>query len=217
MNEFKESQETKAPEKTKETDLPKISENSDWRDHPPGEMPKVYDNVFKSLGLVSDNSDDSGNSETSEKTDSSESNNNETDETEENKYSEYLEKGEDGKYYDKETGKSYDSVADWKKEMETLLKKYEGTAKFCEEKAAKEWAKYKNADNEGKSESEKWNHYKLSQDHYERAKDCREKAEKIKQKLGMNQDSASSESNDASDSGTDKKSENDSSDHPKEH
>lgn len=212
MNEFKESQETKAPEKTKETDLPKISENSDWRDHPPGEMPKVYDGVFKSLGLVSDNSDNSDNSETSEKNDSSESNNNETGETEENPYSEYLEKGEDGKYYDKETGKSYDSVAEWKKDMETLLKKYEGTAKFCEEKAAKEWAKYKNADNEGKSESEKWNHYKLSQDHYERAKICREKADNIRQKLGLSKESVSDKSNDSSDSGNKEKSAEDASD-----
>ena len=30
-----------------------------------------------------------------------------------------LEKGEDGKYYDKETGKAYESVEDWVKEQKT--------------------------------------------------------------------------------------------------
>ena len=189
MNEFKETREPVGPEKTKETALPKISENSDWRDHPPGEMPKVYDGVFKSLGLVSDNSDNSDNSETSEKNDSSESNNNETGETEENPYSEYLEKGEDGKYYDKETGKAYDSVADWKKAMETNIKKYESYSAYCKEQANKEWARYKNSESNGETSEQKQAHYLKSQMYYKASQEAQEKADKIKQKLGISQGS----------------------------
>ena len=57
-----------------------------------------------------------------------------------NDHSEHLEKGEDGKYYDKETGKAYDSIEAWEKAQETLAKRYEGTAQYYEDKAKKEWA-----------------------------------------------------------------------------
>lgn len=204
MNEIKESAENKIPEKPTKTDLPKISEDSQWRDQNPRETPKVYTDVFKTLGLVSDKSENA--SETSVSAD------NETNENDENPYSDYLEKGEDGKFYDKETGKSYDSIDDWKKDLQTLLKKYESTAEYCEKKAAKEWAKYKNADQNGESEAAKWNHKKMAQEHYDRAKVCREKAEIIKQKLGISNESAPDKSNESSDSGNGEKSDDSSDD-----
>jgi hypothetical protein len=55
-------------------------------------------------------------------------------------YSNYLEKGADGNYYDKDTGKSYDSEETWAKAQETLAKRYESTATHYEKKVQKEWA-----------------------------------------------------------------------------
>ena len=101
----------------------------------------------------------------------------------EDRINEYLEKGEDGKYYDIETGKAYDSVEIWEKSQETLAKRYEGTSDFHEGRAAKEYARYKNAENNGESLEEKKNHYANSQKFYEQAKSYREGAEQIRSKL----------------------------------
>lgn len=112
------------------------------------------------------------------------------DASEDRDYSEYLEKGDDGKYYDKETGKAYDSIEAWEKAQETLAKRYEGTAKYYEEKAKKEWARFKNAEKNGESDAEKWEHYRRSQEYYAKAKECKEKAEKTWAKLGKTNDAS---------------------------
>lgn len=99
-------------------------------------------------------------------------------------HSKYLEKGDDGKYYDKETGRAYDSIETWEKAMETAAKRYDGTAEYYTDKAKKEWARFKNAEANGESNAEKWEHYKHSKEYFERAKECKEKAGHIWEKLG---------------------------------
>lgn len=106
-------------------------------------------------------------------------------------HSEYLEKGEDGKYYDKETGRAYDSVEAWEKAQETLEKRYDSTAEFYEGKAQKEWARFKNAEQNGESDAEKWEHYRRSQEYYAKAQENRDKAAKIREKLGKEASEAS--------------------------
>lgn len=159
----------------KEVELPKLPDGGDLKKLPDSPFQidtSIYDDIFKKNGLVA---------ETSE---SVEDNSNQDVGENENDYSEYLEKGDDGKYYDKETGKSYDSVEDWVKAQETLAKRYEGTANYYEEKAKREWARFKNAEANGESETEKWEHYRKSQEYYAKAKECREKAKAIREKLG---------------------------------
>ena len=132
------------------------------------EMPKFFDELPESL----------------EDTDSPIATFDQVDEmSSENKLSEYLEKGDDGKYYDVETGRTYDSVEAWERSQEILAKRYEGTSEFHEGKAAKEYARYKNAENNGESLAEKKNHYANSQLFYEQAKSYREGAEQIRTKL----------------------------------
>ena len=69
------------------------------------------------------------------------------------------------------------------KAQETLAKRYEGTAQNFEEKAKREWARFKNAEENGESDAEKWEHYRESQKYYAKAKECREKAALIREKL----------------------------------
>lgn len=98
-------------------------------------------------------------------------------------YAKYLKKEADGKYYDKETNKLYDSPEDWQKAQETLEKRYNSTADYWKMKAGKEWARYKNADKNGESEGQKWQHYRNSQEYYAKVDILKEKAEKIREKL----------------------------------
>ena len=100
-------------------------------------------------------------------------------------YSKYLDKGEDGKWYDKETGKTYDTVDDWLKAQETLAKRYEGAADYYQKKADKAWARYKNAESNGDSADKKSQNYLESKKCYEKAKECREKAAAIREKIGQ--------------------------------
>lgn len=156
--------------KTELSDIPKVSITEDNIRNPFDNTTSVFDDVFRSFGLVSETD------ESAEK--------NESTEDAENPYSDYLEKGEDGKFYDKETGKSYESVEDWVKEQKTLAKRYLSTADYFESKAKKEWAKYKNAEENGESDAEKWKHYQESQKYYAKAQECREKGNKILEKIG---------------------------------
>lgn len=179
MSAFKE---TTSPEKNREidrpvmreTDAPRLSPNTDLRDNPFSDSSDVFDAAFKNFGLTADTSE----KKASDTKDSSE----------DKDYSYYLEKGDDGKYYDKETGKAYDSIEAWEKAQETLAKRYEGAAKYYEEKAKKEWARFKNAEKNGESDAEKWEHYRRSQEYYAKAKECKEKAEKTWAKLGKSSD-----------------------------
>ena len=138
MSEFKETtapkegfvsdqhRETDHPKMT-ETDAPRIPHNADLQDSPFSESSDIFTEIFKQYGLVD--------TSLSEKREA-----NQTDTSDGNDYSQYLEKREDGKYYDKETGKAYDSVEAWKQAQETLAKRYEGTANYYEKKAKKEWS-----------------------------------------------------------------------------
>lgn len=176
-----------------ETDRPKFPEAKDGKDinnTPFQPDTDIYNDIFKKNGLISENSE-------------SQANESQSDSVENDKdYSEYLEKGDDGKYYDKETGKAYDSVEQWVKEQETLAKRYEGTAKYYEDKAKKEWARFKNADQNGETDAEKWEHYRKSQEYYAKAKECKEKAARIREKLGQSTDN-SDEETDLDDKGKD--------------
>lgn len=175
MSAFKE---TISPEKNKEidrpiirdTDAPRLPPNTDLKDNPFSDSSDLYDAAFKNFGLTAD---------TSEKRDSETK-----DYSEEKDYSDYLEKGDDGKYYDKETGKAYDSIEAWEKAQETLAKRYESTAQYYEDKAKKEWAHFKNSEQNEESDAEKWEHYRRSQEYYAKAKECKEKAAHIREKLG---------------------------------
>ena len=188
MSVFKE---TISPEKkremdrpaTRETDIPRLPHSTDIKDNPFSDSSDVFNEAFKKLGLTADTSE----KKASDTKDSSEHKD----------YSDYLEKGDDGKYYDKETGKAYDSIEAWEKAQETLAKRYESTAKYYEEKAKKEWARFKNAEENGESDSEKWEHYRRSQEYYTKAKECKEKAAHIREKLETVQSSKESENADA--------------------
>ena len=179
MSTFKE---TTSPEKNREvdrlvmneTDDPRLSPNTDFSDNPFFDTSDIYDVAFKNFGLIGDTSDKKA-FDTSDSLD-------------ERDYFNYLEQGDDGKYYDKETEKVYDSIEAWAKAQETLAKRYEGTAKYYEEKAKKEWARFKNSENNGESDAEKWEHYHRAQEYYAKAKECREKSEKVRDKLNKNID-----------------------------
>lgn len=193
MSEFKETVTPKdgvVSEQHRETDRPKMSESdvprmphaTDVLDVPFSESSDIFNEIFKQYGLVD--------ASTSEKSET-----NQTDTADGNDYSQYLEKREDGKYYDKETGRSYDSIEAWKRAQETLAKRYEGTANYYEEKAKKEWARFKNSEANGESDAEKWEHYRRSQEYYAKAKECKEKAEKIRARLGNDFSSEKKETN----------------------
>lgn len=131
MSEFKETTSLEKdreidPPVMRETDAPRLLPNTDLRGNPFSDSSDIFDAAFKNFGLTAD---------TSEKKAS------DTNDSSEDKDSfDYLGKGDEGKYYDRETGKAYDSIETWEKAQEILAKRYEGTAKYYEEKAKKEWA-----------------------------------------------------------------------------
>lgn len=153
-----------------ESDVPRLPSNKDVDDPPSSDSSDVYNDAFKTYGLF---------------TEAADSKNPQWSESEGNKdYSAYLKKGEAGKYYDKETGKAYDSVGAWEKAQETLAKRYDSVTKFYKGKADKEWARFKNAENNGASDAERWDHYRQSQKYYAKTEEFKAKAEHIWNKLG---------------------------------
>ncbi len=160
-----------------EADRPHIPQSPDILESPLSYVSDVFGKIFEKFGLVDTPS-------------SEESQTDQTDTTDETAYAPYLEKREDGKYYDRETGKAYDSVDTWRKAQETLAKRYEGAADYYTKKAATEWARYKNAEANGESDVKTWEHYLLSQKYYAKAAECKESADAIRARLA---DTASSE------------------------
>lgn len=158
-------QETEHP-KIQETDAPQLSTDAELSNTPFSDSSDIFDAAFKNFGLTSDAVEAKEIGQTSE----------------------YIEKGEDGKYYDKGSRKAYDSVEAWKKSRETLAKRYDSTATFYENKAKKEWARFKNAETNGESDSEKWKYYRSSQELYAKSKDNKEKAEKTREALERTND-----------------------------
>ena len=113
MNEFKDiTKEIEQPEKLKEGDSPRISEEKALQ-----AAPDIYQDALKSFDLRSDVTEEST-------------------EKKENDCTELLEKGEDGRYYDKSRG--YDSIEAWEKEQKTSAKRYDSVAEYCKKKADKE-------------------------------------------------------------------------------
>lgn len=172
MNGFREVTiltENDSPEKSHETDRPVVPENQNMDKCPFSDFSEIFDAAFNQFGFSSEVTG----------TEASEAN----DATDGGGYSKYLEQGEDGKYYDKETGKAYDSIEAWEKAQETLAKRYEGAAAYFEKEANKEWARFKNSEENGESDAEKWEHYRKSQEYYAKAKECKEKAQAIRERL----------------------------------
>lgn len=156
----------------KESDIPRWMPDSEIGNEPSSDLSDVLNSVFRNYGLTAETASEKK-SETSESPGGKD-------------YFEHIEQGEDGKYYDKETGRAYDSIEAWEKAQETLAKRYESTAQYYEEKAKKEWARFKNAEQNGESDAEKWEHYRRSQEYYTKAKECKEKAAHIREKFGQN-------------------------------
>lgn len=77
----------------------------------------------------------------------------------------------------------YESLEAWVKSQDILAKRYEGVARYYEHQAKKEYASYKNAEQNGESNAEKWEHYRRSQEYYAKTSDCKEKAVHIREKL----------------------------------
>ncbi len=162
-----------------ETYNPHITHNADFPAIPFSESSDTFTEIYKRYGLVDVSESEKGESK-------------QPDTSEIKDYSRYLEKREDGKCFDKETRKSYDSVEEWKQAQETLAKRYAGTASYFEEKANKEWARFKNAEVNGESDRERWEHYRRSQEDYAKAKECTEKAKMIRVRLDNEETSADS-------------------------
>ena len=158
MNGFKDiTKEIEQPEKLKEGDSPRISEEKALQ-----AAPDIYQDALKSFDLRGDVAEEST-------------------EKKENDRTEILEKGEDGRYYDKFRG--YDSIEAWEKEQKTSAKRYDSVAEYCKKKADKEWARFKNAEKNGESDAEKWKHYDRAREYYEKAGANKAKGEALWAKL----------------------------------
>lgn len=96
----------------------------------------------------------------------------------------YLELGEDGKYYDKEMNKKYDSIEEWESEMKALLEKYEKEIKENIEGFEKERELSKNAD----TSFERYQHEEKSNDYLFDAWICDSKIKALKERLGINEE-----------------------------
>ena len=159
MNGFKEiTKEIEQPEKLKEGDSPRISEENALQ-----VSPDIYQDALKSFDLRGDVAEESAEKKENE------------DRTE------LLEKGEDGRYYDKSRG--YDSIEAWEKEQKTSAKRYDSVAEYCKKKADKEWARFKNAEKNGESDAEKWKYYDRAREYYEKAGANKAKGEALWAKL----------------------------------
>ena len=187
MNVFKEID---SPERTREndhlimseTDLSHLSPDAKVSDISFSDLSETFEAAFRNFGLVTDT--------TKKRAILNESNENKD-------YSDFLEKGDDGKYYSTETGKAFESVEAWEKAQETLAKRYESTTEFYERKAKKEWARFKNAEENGESDAEKWEHYRHSQEYYAKAEENKEKAQITWAKLGKENDAPSENNSDS--------------------
>lgn len=182
MNAFRETDSIEKIQKVdrpqvREADAPRLSSNTEFRDKPSSESADVYGEVFKNFGLSADGV---------EKKEYDVKSSGEVKE-----YSNYLEKVENGKYCDKNTGKTFDSIEDWENHQTTVAKRFESTAQYYEKKAKKEWARFKNADNNDLSDSEKWEHYHQSQRCYTKAGEFKNKAQTKWEMLGATKEVSS--------------------------
>lgn len=174
MKEFIRSEtlkEIKSSEQFQETDKPHALSKMEICNTPFSDRTSLFAKAFESFGLIKEIKDvksfDAGDGEKNED------------------YSKYLERQDDGKYIDKETGKVYDTIESWIKDLTTLAKRYEGTANYYKRKADKEWAKFKNAEENGLSDEEKWAAFQKAQEYYKKVNDCKQKANEIWRKLGV--------------------------------
>lgn len=89
----------------------------------------------------------------------------------------------DGKIRDSESGKCYESIADWKQEQETLAERYESVAEYWKKKAEEENAALQKINDEGEITVSDLKHYSHFQEYSLKAKENKEKAEAIWGKL----------------------------------
>ncbi len=85
------------------------------------------------------------------------------------------EKTKDGKYRDPETGKIFDSIGAWIVHQCTIIRRFVSIANTYHKRADKEYAQYMNAEANGLTAAEKWEHYQKSQHYYQLEKDYRER------------------------------------------
>ena len=97
--------------------------------------------------------------------------------------SDILTRDTDGKIRDGESGKCYESIADWKQKQETLGKRYEGIAEYWEKKAEEEKEAFQKINDEGEITVSDLKHYSHFQEYSLKAKENKEKAEAIWGKL----------------------------------
>lgn len=156
-----------------------------WLEHSRADMDKAFASIFEKFGLTKSDSASDG----EKKYDPDKKAYDLTDEelydelgldgdTREKVKEKNGVENEDGTYTDN-TGKTYDSFADWLRAKYTEAKKAYSHAESCDDKANKEYARYKNAEENGESDAEKPKHYLNSQKYYEYAKQWREKADSI--------------------------------------
>lgn len=95
----------------------------------------------------------------------------------------YFDKKEDDKYYDRDTGRSYDSIKEWKQEQEILAKRYENAAEFYKQKADKEYGRLKKTETNGIMSVETSGYLKTAQEYYHKCQENKEKADETRKKL----------------------------------
>lgn len=97
--------------------------------------------------------------------------------------SDILTRDTNGKIRDDESGKCYESIADWKQEQETLAERYESVAGYWEKKAEEEKEAFQKINDEGEITVGDLKHYSHFQEYSLKAKENKEKAEAIWGKL----------------------------------
>lgn len=150
----------------REDDIPQVSNGSEMGNGFHSEFNKTLSDAFKELGLMKELA-----------------NNKEFQIPDKDHVSDYLEKGKEGSFFDKLTGKEYESVEKWEKAQETLADRLDGIARYCQDKAEKEWEAFNDIQKNGGSETEKWEHYCQSKEYHRKEQDCMQEVKFIREKL----------------------------------
>ena len=98
-----------------------------------------------------------------------------------------IEEMDNGKVYDRESGKIYESVTDWEKVQETLAQRYDSVAKYWERKSEEERKLFQKADEREVLSNDDLDHYRNFQEYALKAKENWEKANDVRKKNGYHQ------------------------------
>ncbi len=85
----------------------------------------------------------------------------------------------DAKIFDKETGKTYESIEAWQKKQENLLKRYTGIAEHYQTKADKEWDSFVRVTSNGETENKRYEHYDSFREYQSKAREYKKMAKEI--------------------------------------